>query len=327
MPYLVGVPSWSPREGVGAELLGGDLPGVVEELSPTGREVRLAADPEATAALARVLVAAGFAGGDGRWVRIEGATVQLVDVVPRDRVPGMEVRRGTHRRAIIALSGLDGAGKSSHAELLTAALAELGITATSRWTRFGENRSLEAIAAPIKRLLRGRRRPESSAPPSDEGPPSLDDPATALRSRNALITHVWATVVAVANARRHRQATRDGLRSADVVICDRYVLDSIVQLRDRYGPSRRLGGQARLIRLLSPKPLAAFYFDITPETALARKADWFGIEELRQQAALYREELGRLGVSVIPGEGPRDEVAADLILAVWRRLRPADGPA
>jgi len=58
------------------------------------------------------------------------------------------------RGLLVALSGMDGAGKSTLAGEVVAALEEGGVPATTAWARFGqEAATLDALAGPVKRLI------------------------------------------------------------------------------------------------------------------------------------------------------------------------------
>ena len=221
------------------------------------------------------------------------------------------VRR--RRGAVIALSGLDGAGKTWQANALRDSLHRLGYEAVVEWTRLTHNPSLAAIASPAKRLL------SPVAGGSREAP--ADDRARALRRKSGFLTQAWATVVAVANASSQRRATVRHVRAGRIVICDRYTLDSAAHLRRRYGERRRFPFQVFLIRLLSPRPVRSYLLEVRPETALTRKQDKYGLDQLRQQARLYRTEARRLGATVLDAERPAEDLCREIALDVWMRLR------
>ncbi len=236
-------------------------------------------------------------------------------------------RQGPKYGRVISFSGLDGAGKSSQAEALQEALVQLGWDATIQWTRLEwttlwENPWLGRLGWPARAGLgllawaRSRGRPSGNQPPEA---PSLTP--TAIRERSDLIANVWASIIALAHASAQRRETRPHLRRGAIVICDRYTLDSAAHLRFRYGELRRFRLQIRLVDRLSPRPLRAYFIDVPPETAYARKAEQYSLDELTRQARLYREEAGHLGVRRLDGERPRHELCAEIAENVWRSLR------
>ncbi|HEV3228153.1 MAG TPA: hypothetical protein VGY97_01665, partial [Solirubrobacteraceae bacterium] len=204
------------------------------------------------------------------------------------------------RGHVIAISGLDGAGKSSQAQALAGTLDMLGYESATAWTRITYEGWVWRLAWPAKRALtrplaqlqRWARRPGGAAGPEsragdagppgpasragDSGPVSSDagmssdpslstdfDPVKRLRQRSRLLTELWTGVIALANGISQRRLTRSELRRGRVVVCDRYTLDSVVALRFLYGESRPFALQRRLIGLLSPKPTRAYLLDVS----------------------------------------------------------------
>jgi thymidylate kinase len=135
-----------------------------------------------------------------------------------------------------------------------------------------------------------------------------------------LISNVWVTIVAVAHGLAQRRETRPHLRGGTVVLCDRYTLDSAAHLRFRYGEKQPYSFQVKLLAWLSPTPQRSFFIDVPAETAYARKAEQYSLDDLTRQAVLYRQEAGRLGVRTLDGERPREELCAVIAEDVWRAL-------
>jgi thymidylate kinase len=239
----------------------------------------------------------------------------------REPAPGRRRLPRPRRPLVVALSGIDGSGKSSQARALVDALEALGHDAAIEWAPIASNPWLDAIAQPVKRVL-GRSRRFRPGPPSEESPASGLErtPGTVLREQSPLVTSVWATLVSLANALWQARVTARHTLAGRVVIFDRYELDSVVRLRFMYGAERSYALQRRLIRLCSPRPVAAFFLDIDAETSLARKDDRWSLEDLQTQVHLYREEYARLDVTRLDGSRPREELCAEIAEAVWRRL-------
>ena len=58
------------------------------------------------------------------------------------------------------------------------------------------------------------------------------------------------------------------------------------------------------------RPDVAFFLDVAPEVAYARKRD-FPLENLRERAALYRALDAPLGCTRLDGERPREELCGE----------------
>jgi thymidylate kinase len=301
---------------------------LAEDAEAWRRARQLAPAWGATRAVAIAEAAAGGGAAPTRSARADALAEQLIKA---GRHPGSARLRawrtvlGPRRRgAVVALSGLDGSGKTSQAVALCRTLEGLGFDPVTEWTRLAANPSLDRIAAPVKRLLVWRL--GDSATPA-AAPPSLDssrlaEPAKRIRQRSRGMTAAWATVVSLTNGWGQRRATVRHLRAGRVVVCDRYTLDSAVHLRYRYGEIHRRRLQVWLIRLLSPTPLRSFYLDVPAETALARKSDHYSLEQLRRQLPLYRQEYRGHGARRLDGERPQAELCAEIAADVWARLQP-----
>jgi len=258
---------------------------------------------------------------------------ELRTALERKEGPAPPIRRALKRSSgrVVSLSGLDGSGKSTQGEYLRAALEALGYDVRIEWTKIARDPALAAIAKPVKAILK-RITPTAAPPPQEvaddtdevrnypDGPPPPPDAGKLLRQKNPVLTWGWTLVVAWANGLTHRKTVREHVRAGRVVICDRYVLDSLTHLRYRYGPARRFLLQGWIIRMLSPKPACAFLLDVSPETARARKPEQYTTDELRLLQSIYREEATRLKVVSVNPEGSLEGVAAEIARATCESL-------
>jgi thymidylate kinase len=296
-----------------ARRLAGDA-SLAEKFRPRTASV-LAEDPNAWAAARERAAAWG----------LEDALRALEDV---HRGADVDLRRRLaavrrpRRPLVVALSGLDGAGKSSHAAALRDALERLDVPAAVVWTPLGQNTTLELIGRPAKKLLsRLRFGPlrglaERSASGSVFSNPQVGQSASGRRSA---VTAGWATFVAILNVLAQRRAlARHALRSR-VVIYDRHALDSLVRMRFLYGDAGNSRLQRRLIRWAAPRPQLAFFLEVSPETADARKQDWT-LEQLRVQAELYNDLVDSFAARRLDAERSREDVCAEIASDVWREL-------
>lgn len=261
------------------------------------------------------------------------------------RTPGgwRRVLRGLRPRrpALIAFSGLDGAGKSFQANALRESLGHLGVEALVVWPP-GQN-VLFRMPRPVKSVLhtalalvgsdgrgvadgvgtasdladsaeRADTRPGAAAA-RDETEPVFPD----LPSQRALVMHLLATLVALAQVQSFRKGARSAPGRPRVVIFDRYALDAVVYVRHRWGHGHPLRWQCWLIRVLARRPLRAYLLEVTPDVAYARKRD-FPLENLRGRANLYREQWRSLGARRVDGERPRAELCEEIARDVWSSL-------
>jgi thymidylate kinase len=221
-------------------------------------------------------------------------------MVPRSGdVAGVEgvrhMRRRQVRQPLIAVSGVDGSGKSSLVKGLVGRLEDAGENPDVVWFRPGMGMGwLDVPARLVKRLLRQARDPAVREAGTGATPPT----------RRGLLGYVWCLVVTGVFLLHVRSALR---RAEGVVICDRYVIDALVTLRVFYeGVDVRLA--ERLVRRLLPAAHLAFYLDVPASVAIARKpGDMVGEAAVQAQLAAYAEELAHYPqIHVLDGEADPD---------------------
>jgi thymidylate kinase len=258
----------------------------------------------------------------------------------RLRATGRRARRQRRQRrgTVIAFSGLDGAGKSSQALALCETLARLGRDATVVRTRIRWDDSLWSISEPLKRMLApaariiaaragpdpvatGARSGDATRESPDAGGPAglslvQPHPVTRIREQSAVLTDLWTMVVTLANAALQWRLMHRALLRGAVVICDRYTLDSIVELRYSYGSERPLRSARAVLRLLYPTPVRAYFLDVSPQAALERKGEW-GLQWLNEHRELYLQECERGAVQILDGERATAELCAEVARDVW----------
>lgn len=226
---------------------------------------------------------------------------------------------------VVALSGIDGAGKSSQATALADTLVDLGHDAVVEWSRITYDPALRVIAAPLKRLLarweRGRDDLARAAarPPSAGGEPPRpgDLAASVLRARAPALNRLWAVLVALVHAAGQRRTLRPHLRAGRVVVRDRYVLDASVQLAEAYDAE---GLPAALMRRLCPTPAVAFWLDVEPGEAYRRKPEEYSVAQLAAHRPRYAAAHAAHGAVRVDASQPPEALAAELAREVWRRL-------
>jgi thymidylate kinase len=241
---------------------------------------------------------------------------------PRARRPPSYLRR-PRRGAIIAFSGLDGVGKSTQAQALSASLAALGYESEVVWAPIGQNAWLRRFASAVKHAashlpvgplagVRGEAVESHLLSRTEPGTPAF---GTSWK----LASGVWSTVTTLANALVLRWAAHGTRTRGRIVIYDRYVLDTVVDLRFLYSPEARLRFQEALIRALAPTPRRAYLLDVSPELAHRRKPDW-SLDQTRLRAALYRREQPALGVRLLDAGRAVDDLGREILQDVLRSL-------
>lgn len=224
---------------------------------------------------------------------------------------------GGRRTAVVAVSGVDGSGKSTFRAALTAALSAAGVPVTTVWVRPGMGLGrLNALAAWGKRILRQDPAPALRAMAT----PAAERPA----SRRGPVGWVWALLVTLsflAGVRRRHAA------ASGVVVYDRHLVDALATLDFAYaGVDLRL--PHRLLLTLLPAADVRLYLDVPPEVSIDRKPDdLLGEHAVRSQLARYAYWLDRLPPATrLDGTRPTAQLvlsALPEIVAATKSVPPA----
>jgi thymidylate kinase len=218
--------------------------------------------------------------------------------------------------AVIAISGLDGSGKSTQARALSASLSRHGYDPVVVWHRLTFNPSLLRVTAPLRLALRlavrfGVMNPPPPQVQADGDPIPTDHSTTrAFRERLPVLSVPWVMFVALVHAIAMRRATVREVRRGRVVIHDRYLLDALVELHGRYATVHGIAAQSRLLRRLTPRPLVAYLLDLPAEEAHRRKPEEFSVAELRSHRDAYLREATSSGVHVLDARCAPEDLAA-----------------
>jgi dTMP kinase len=201
------------------------------------------------------------------------------------------------RGLLVSLSGIDGAGKSTIVYQLRELLSiDYGISIRYVWCKFGDHPFSKCR---LSRLL-GReqaRRPQFSYAPSNRPPAAFRLYGLAL-----LAFHLGRIALSV----------RRPVQSGHVVLCDRYIFDTMVDLQqDLHFSVSRVRGVlgARWI----PQPDCKVLLDLEAETAFVRKADSTSVEYLQERRTMYLDIARKYGLTVVDASQPI-ETTTQLVL-------------
>ncbi len=229
------------------------------------------------------------------------------------------------RGRLLILSGLDGSGKSTQAELLASRLHGEGYAVATVWSRWEP-----ALSAPLIRAAKKRLNPRTNAATADYRRFTAAKRQTMQNRWKRILWQfmVWSEYAAQLNYRLAPHIL--GRRG---VICDRYVYDTIIDIAVNF--SVKPGEIDSLCRhpLLAffPTPRQVIYIDIDPETGAARKADGTPPEYLADRREYYLSMARLLGAAIVNGGDSMEGVAEAIWEGTgeWRRnlRRGARSPA
>jgi len=229
---------------------------------------------------------------------------------------GAELKLKVHSQPpmLISISGVDGSGKTSQCRLLVKAFRQCDIRTKYVWSRCGCSSFGQAFIRSGKAL--------SDLLRFDKGMKSLSQQNDGITLRyqylqSRFIRFFWTFIIFVEMALVYNLKVRIPLLFGKVVICDRYLLDGLVEI----GVSARKksshdGFCGTLLRLLSPSPNISFLMNVSPGVVLERKSEEFSEADLNKQTLLYQELARRFDVILVDGERPSVEVSEDIISKV-----------
>jgi thymidylate kinase len=270
---------------------------------------RLPDGPVIRAAAAAEAALGGFLLGGTAGLDPSEPPVRLAAPTLRQRA--RRLGRLGRRRVVVAIAGVDGAGKSTLSSALVDSLRRCGVPAEIVWTRPGLRIGwLHQLAAIAKRILGQKKEPGVREMARGSG--------DALASRRGAIGWIWSALVTVAFVvdvwKRH-------LRARGVLLYDRHLLDALATIRLAYA-GVDVRAHERLLRAVLPRATVTIYLDVPAEVAVARKPDdVIGTYAVERQLASYDEllrEMERDGAPLVnlDATSPPEE----LVIAAFRAV-------
>ena len=227
----------------------------------------------------------------------------------------------TQRPMLVSLSGIDGAGKSAHAELLRQAFNECGIDIRIVWSRGGSSRLTDRVIGLVKRFLPGRDLPDAG---SDSSQAKVARKGAWLQ--RSLVRSGWGWLVTLDLLWQYWLRVAWPLLWGRVVIADRYAYDALVEtaaLARRPELVRSL--PARALLALCPHPQKAYLLRVSVAEAMRRKPEEMpGF--LQEQDRLFHRMSRGWGLRVMSGQSDlaqiSDRVVGEVLTAYYSRWGP-----
>ena len=213
---------------------------------------------------------------------------------------------------LITFSGVDCAGKSTQLDLLEARLKAEGHRVRTLWFRPGYSKELDGLRAAVRRVRPGAL-PRSDGADAQRREEVFQQPS---------VRRSWVLMALADSLVQYAFKLRAWVAQGDIVLCDRYLWDSEMDLRLRFPelkePIRRA---MKGLDVVCPKPDLALLMVLSMEEAsqrMAQKDEPFpDPEETRQDRYHRYMSLASSGkFAVIDAEGSRDQVSE----LIWRQV-------
>jgi len=241
----------------------------------------------------------------------DGLRTRAANVV-RTLAWGLKQKSGIRpqRGRLITLSGIDGAGKTAHANALSRALATSEVDNRVVWSRLGCSPMYRAISRLAQRFGMS----------SESVAARHDSPAPASNRTASWASTAWAWLNALDIALVYQAKVRLPLLRGKVVICDRYTYDAAVEIAHRLGEGNPAAlAPACVLMALTPAPHAAYLLDVPGAVASKRSLDPEDARDLDRQRHLYRSIADAEGLTNLNLAGSFADASDHLVREVLQQ--------
>lgn len=223
---------------------------------------------------------------------------------------GLRLKLHIHSQTsmLIAISGVDGAGKSSQSQLLTKAFRQCGIRSVYVWSRCASTALARFSLGRGRRLFTPRRI-------AGRGQRNQIEKMEARKRylENPVLRSLWSAFVLTELTTLYNLKVRLPLLFGRTVVCDRYILDALVEPGIYFNDGQIARSPfAKLLMFLNPTPDLAWLIDVPPETVVRRKGEEL-LDHIRAETVLYRKLGEQLGTRVIDGDRAIVEVSDEIL--------------
>lgn len=191
---------------------------------------------------------------------------------------------------VIYVSGLDGCGKTTQAQLLVRRLQEKGLSAEYRWLRWEPSLAplINTVNGLVSHRHRGLRGDDTERIRLENRTHSTWSQAKRGLLSSAIFRGAWLRYAAYDYRRAYRRARRSW--KSEIIVLDRYLYDFLVDQSLNLGitPNQLLAGRLRSILRSISTPDLGIVIDVTPQLGYERKRDGTSIEYLVKREPLYR---------------------------------------
>jgi thymidylate kinase len=216
----------------------------------------------------------------------------------------------SQRPLLVSVSGCDGAGKTVHVDRLAAAFDACDVRRRVVWARGASSRFVAPLLWIGKRLAPGPRGDAGDA----GGKATQDGEAERFRRRRAALSRplarrAFAFVFALDLAWTYGVLTRARLLAGEVVICDRYVYDALVDYTLFTGVALdAFSWPLRWLERISPRPHVRLLLDVDPEEALRRKPEEGDAAHLAAARDAFARIAASRGLDTLPADEGIEEI-------------------
>jgi len=239
-----------------------------------------------------------------------GTTRRLKDLAVHT-ANGTKLRLHIHSqpRMLITLSGVDGCGKTTQAEMLRSAFNVCHLRADHVWSRGGSAPWLGLFTRWSKKRIKADERMKEAT----ESQQARKVRVRQERFRSPWVRWGWSWMTAMELLLQYTWHVTLPLLKGHVVICDRYVYDALADWAAYFGDKAERRFPAKVLRLLTPRPRIGYCLDVPAEVAQARSSDGLPESFLTAQAAAYGRMAALYGLRGLDGSRGKEEIVDQIV--------------
>lgn len=214
---------------------------------------------------------------------------------------------------LIVLTGIDGSGKSTQAQLLLESIKQEGVDADYVWARWEPK-----LLRPFVRLA--RRGTEGLEWRTARGKECENRQYSRLKKLKSIVFSLpltrwmWFYLAVVDYWLQVRRKMTPLLNGSSVIVCDRYVYDFLSDLIINFKLEE--DGIQKLCRHsllnLFPKPEVSIHIHILPEVGYERKKDGTSLDYLSEREVVYSTLAEMFSMTTFDGSSDKKKLAVDI---------------
>ncbi|HPJ81971.1 MAG TPA: hypothetical protein PL103_07125 [Saccharofermentans sp.] len=211
--------------------------------------------------------------------------------------------RSVQKRTLLVLSGLDGTGKSTQANLLSEKLSESGYINQVVWNRWNPY-----LSAPLIRLAKGLITSNPNAAETDYSSFTKSKQKQMSKSYKRFL---WLLLVCFEyGSQVYYRLLHAGFLNK-IIISDRYIYDTLIDIAINFSLLPNEVHSLLHSRLFSifPKPSFVIFFDVTPSIGALRKSDGTPQQYLEDRRPYYLELSKALCAPIVDTDDPLNIVS------------------
>lgn len=217
---------------------------------------------------------------------------------------------------LICLTGIDGSGKSTQAEKLVTRLCAAGFPARYVWA--GRTSSFTRPFIQLgKARMHAPHRPSTASLETNSSYRAYMRAIRRLFSRR-LARATWRQLTLAEHVLQIWQRVSAPLARGEIVVCDRYLYDTLVNQAVLFGIAAdqfAAASHSMALRLV-PRPTIGFWLHVPPDVALRRKSDIYDRQHLEARQPLYAHLARDLSLHALDATLDADALADMIWLQV-----------